>query len=114
MALHPAIVHFPIALITIATLFAVISLFAKKKIFKELVFWNLLLGIVGAIAAVLTGLMEERTLVHNDAIHEILEKHEMNGIAILILSLALLAWHWVRKNKFRKTEYKLWTLVLVL
>src|SRR5688572_26086778 len=114
MELHPAIVHFPIALLTVAALFAVISLFAKKEFFKEGAFWNLLLGVIGAIAAVITGLVEERTLVHNDAIHEILEKHEMNGIAILILSFGLLTWCWVRKNKFGKTEHRLWVSLLVL
>src|SRR5687768_946270 len=114
MELHPAIVHFPISLLTIAALFAVISLFTKKEFFKAFAFWNLLLGVIGTIAAVLTGLMEEQTLVHNDAIHEILEKHKMNGFAILVLSFTLLTWFLVRKNKFRKNEYILWVFFLVI
>jgi uncharacterized membrane protein len=114
MELHPAIVHFPIALLTVAAFFAVISLVSKKELFKALAFWNLLLGVIGAITAVLTGLMEERTLVHNVAIHKILEKHEMNGILILVLSFTLLTWYLVRKNKFRKNEYILWVLFLVI
>jgi uncharacterized membrane protein len=112
--LHPAIVHFPIALISIAALFAVISLFAKKEFFKEVAFWNLLLGVIGAIAAVLTGLIEEQNLAHNEDIHRILVKHKFTGFTILIVSFALLTWLWVRKNKFGRREYILWTVFLVL
>jgi uncharacterized membrane protein len=112
--LHPGIVHFPIALISIAAIFAVISLFSKKEFFKEVAFWNLLIGTLGAIVAVITGLIELKTLVHDDAIHTILEKHEFIGFAILILSLSLLTWFWIRKNKFGKKAYSVWVLFLVL
>jgi uncharacterized membrane protein len=114
IALHPAIVHFPIALLTIAALFAVLSLFFKKEFFKEAAFWNLLLGVVCAIAAVLTGFIEEQSLAHNDEIHQILVPHKFTGFGILIFSFILLTWGWVRKNKFRKAEYVAWALLLVL
>lgn len=112
--LHPAIVHFPITLLIIAALFAVLSLFTKKELFKEIAFWNLLLGVIGSIAAVITGFIEEQSLVHNDEIHQILTKHKFTGLGILILSFALLTWVWVRKNKFGKGEYTAWVLFLVL
>jgi uncharacterized membrane protein len=111
---HPAIVHFPIALLSIAALFAVISLFRKKDFFREVAFWNLLLGVIGAIAAALTGLIDEQNLTHNEEIHKILVKHKFTGFSILILSFALLTWLWVRKNKLGKSEYILWVLFLVL
>ncbi|MFN4315323.1 MAG: DUF2231 domain-containing protein [Chitinophagaceae bacterium] len=112
--LHPAIVHFPIALIAIAALFAVLSLFFKKEFFKVAAFWNLLLGVAFAIAAVLTGFIEEQTLVHNDEIHQTLVKHKFTGFGILIFSFILLTWGWVRKNRFRKGEYAAWAFLLVL
>lgn len=112
--LHPAIVHFPIALITIAALFAVLSLFSKKEFFKGAAFWNLLIGVVCAIAAVITGFMEEQSLVHNDEIHQALLKHKYTGFGILIFSFILLTWGWVRKNKFRKGEYVAWAISLLL
>jgi uncharacterized membrane protein len=111
---HPAIVHFPIALLSIAALFAVLSLVVKKEFFKEIAFWNLLLGVIGTIIAVLTGLIEEQNLVHNEEIHQVLVKHKFTGFGILILSFTLLTWGWVRKNKFRKKEYILWVLFLAL
>jgi uncharacterized membrane protein len=112
--LHPAIVHFPVTLITIAALFGAMSLFTKKELFKEIAFWNLLLGVVGAIVAVLTGLIEEQNLAHNDEIHQVLVKHKFTGFGILILSLVLLTWIWVRKKKIGKGEYFAWVLFLVI
>ncbi|NII26343.1 DUF2231 domain-containing protein [Pseudoflavitalea sp. X16] len=112
--LHPAVVHFPIALITIAALFGAMSLFTKKELFKQIAFWNLLLGVIGGIAAVLTGLIEEQNLTHNDEIHQVLVKHKFTGFGILILSFALLTWIWVRKNRIGKGEYITWVLFLVI
>lgn len=112
--LHPAIVHFPVALISVAAIFALLSLFRNKDLFKKIAFWNLLIGTIGALAAVLSGLMELKQLVHDDTIHTILEKHEFTGFAILILSITLLTWSWIRKNKFGQKEYTAWVLFLVL
>jgi uncharacterized membrane protein len=112
--LHPAIVHFPVALLTIAAFFGVLSLFSKKEFFKETAFWNLLIGVIGAIVAVLTGLIEEQILAHNDEIHRILVRHKFTGFGILIASFVLLIWVWVRKNKFGKGEYIAWVFFLVL
>jgi len=112
--LHPAIVHFPVALITIAAFFGAMSLFTKKELFKEIAFWNLLLGVIGAIAAVLTGLIEEQNLAHNDEIHQVLVKHKFTGFGILILSFVLLTWIWVRKKRVGKGEYFAWVLFLVI
>src|SRR5215208_5856143 len=111
---HPAIVDFPIALLSIAALFAVISLFVKSDFFKSAAFWNLLLGVIGAIAAVLTGLIEEQNLIHNEEVHKILVKHKFNGFAIMIISQILLTWYWVRKDKFGRREYVLWVSFLVI
>jgi len=112
--LHPAIAHFPIALLCSTAIFGVLSLFVKKELFKEIVFWNLLLGLCTAIAAAITGLFEERQLVHNQEIHEILIKHKINGFAILIVFLILLTWFWLKKINMGKKEYLVWVLWLVI
>lgn len=114
MLIHPAIVHFPIALFTSTAIFVLLSLFVKKELFKEIVFWNLLLGVVTAIAAVLTGLFAEQNIIHNEEVHEILQKHKYNGFAIVIVFLSLLIWLWIRKNRFGEKEYILWITFLLL
>src|SRR6266498_1133995 len=114
MQLHPAIVDFPIALLLTSAAFAVVSVFIKKELFKEIVFWNLLLGFVTAVIAVLTGLWEERRLVHNQEIHEILIKHKFNGIFISIVFFILLGWFWLRKISMGKKEYWVWMTGLLI
>ena len=53
--LHPAVVHFPIALLILYTLFEVIGIFWKNKTFARIVTLILFLGILGTVAALLTG-----------------------------------------------------------
>jgi uncharacterized membrane protein len=53
--LHPKIVHFPIALFIIYSLLEITGTLFKKDFFSKSAFLVLFLGILGAIAAVLTG-----------------------------------------------------------
>lgn len=53
--LHPKIVHFPIALFVVYALMEIIGSFVKKDFFSKTAHLILFLGVVGAIAAVLTG-----------------------------------------------------------
>ena len=52
---HAMIVHFPIALLMTGFLSEVIALFAKKDFFKNVAFYLLLLGALGAAVAYLSG-----------------------------------------------------------
>jgi uncharacterized membrane protein len=89
---HPVIVHFPIALLMVAFLLDALSyLFRKVNCLPKMAFWLLLLGTLGAIAAVLTGefftaeLSGEVGKLLNS--HEILAKFTMSlGIATSLLS----------------------------
>lgn len=51
---HPAVVHFPIALFTVGALFVVFNGLFKGN-FRELAFWCLLIGTLGAIASCTMG-----------------------------------------------------------
>jgi uncharacterized membrane protein len=53
--LHPKVVHFPIALFAIYALLEIIGVLFKKDFFSKSAYLVLFLGILGAIAAVLTG-----------------------------------------------------------
>lgn len=112
--LHPAIVHFPIALLFLAGLFGLISIFWKREFWKDIAVKCLFIGTIFAPIAVLTGLQEEQSLKHNEAIHEILVKHKANGLIILSLSLILSLWYWFRRKNIGNKEYSVWAVMLFL
>ncbi len=114
--LHPKIIHFPIALLLTALLFAILAIVFKKKreLFKEILFWNILLGTLGAITAVITGLIAEDKLVHNDAIHEVLKTHELLGFIIAGVFIILTFWLLLRRSKMDMKEFILLTFWLAV
>jgi len=101
---HPIIVHFPIALLIVAGLFAIVHLITKKEVFREVCFWNLILGTLGAIAAVISGIDQSNTIVHNNAIHEVMILHQNLAYTVLAIFVLLTIWTIVRKAKMSKAE----------
>jgi len=114
--LHPRIVHFPVALLILATFLGVLALVFKSKrdLFKELCFWNLLFGVAGAIVAVISGLIEEENLVHNEAIHELMETHELLGFIFSSTFLGGFIWMFARKSKMKLAEFRILVIMLVV
>lgn len=53
--LHAMIIHFPIALLMAGFLSEVLAIFIKKDFFSQAAFYLLILGVLGAITAYVTG-----------------------------------------------------------
>jgi uncharacterized membrane protein len=86
--LHPLIVHFPIALITVGFFAEVISLFFKReKCLSRTGFYLMILGSLAAVAAWSTGHLftEEPT---QGEILKVFIKHETGGLITMILIIA--------------------------
>ncbi len=77
--LHPMVVHFPVALILVALLFDVVSLFTQRELFGKMALYLLVLGTLGLIAAFLTGDLAEEGVEKTRALHQVLETHEEAG-----------------------------------
>ena len=76
-SLHPKIIHFPIALFIIYTLLEIVGLIVKKEIFTKSAYIILILGILGAFAAVLTGNQAEEMWKNWTNVSKLLvEEHE--------------------------------------
>jgi len=97
--LHPVMVHFPIALTTVAALAALLSLLFAKSFFRSAATFTILLAAVMSVPSTMTGEeAEESKGVMSDALHERVEAHEdiasiaqwvVIGAAVLqVLSLA--------------------------
>lgn len=56
--LHPMLVHFPIALTGAAAFFILLAFWRKSKTLEQAAFANMVLATFGAIAAGLTGMMD--------------------------------------------------------
>ena len=62
------------------------------------------------VLAVISGLIEEDNLKHNDAIHKILILHKYNGLAILFFFSGIVIWYWLRRKIMSSKEYAGWAI----
>ena len=111
--LHPAIVHFPIALLLLAGVFGAISLFVKREFWKDLTFKSLLAGVIFTPFAILTGLIDEQKMNH-DGVDQMLLLHKYNGLALMFFYQILIVWFWLRKKLPGNKEYIAWVFCLFL
>jgi len=114
--IHPRIVHFPVAFLIGAALFGILALIFKSKrnVFKEVLFWNLAFGVAGTVVAIITGLLEEKSLIHNDTIHSFMETHELLGFIFSGIFLVVLIWFILRKSKMKNIEFTVMVVALIL
>ena len=102
---HPMVVHFPIALLLTAVLIDLGAILLKRPAWHAVGLWNLCLGTLGAGVAVWTGLRAAEVAKHTFEIHQVMERHEMCGIATLTCGSLIMLWRlWTRdrlKNRAR-------------
>ncbi len=90
--IHPLLVHFPIAFLSLFVAVDLIGTAAKKSEWRSFASGLLYLGTVFAGLTVWAGFNAADTVPHGHNVHAIMERHEQLGLSILALSMALLAW----------------------
>lgn len=90
--IHPILVHFPIAFLSVFVLIDLMGTFTKKTALRQFASSLLYLGTFFAIFTVMAGFMAAESVPHGHNVHDIMEHHEHLGISILALSIALSAW----------------------
>ncbi len=90
--IHPLLVHFPIAFLSLFVAIDLIGTATKKSELRKFAGGLLYLGTVFAGLTVWAGLHAAETVPHGHNVHDIMERHEQLGISILALSLALTTW----------------------
>lgn len=112
--LHPKIVHFPIAFLTVYPLIELIAVIGKKDFFSKAALLMLLIGVVFSIFAVLTG---NQAFISNQNLSkesiEIFNQHEnyANIITWLFTALLIFRYYLVIKNKL---SFKLHLLIALI
>lgn len=89
---HPVFVHFPIAMLLMASLFYWVGVVFKKESLLHAAKWELYAGTFFALLAVITGLWAAHTVPHDEEVHRILVLHQYLGFIILLSSGFLSGW----------------------
>lgn len=93
--LHPIIVHFPIALLLTAVVMDFVAALTRRWNIADVATWLLLFGVIGALAAGLTGTISEHQ-ARGVAVGNLLALHQRfafaAGFAFALLLLVRLIW----------------------
>lgn len=90
--IHPMLVHFPIALFTVFFILDVLGTLAKKPQWRNVASWLLYIGTFTAVFTVIAGFVAANSVAHGDNVHDIMERHEHIGVAVLSLAALLSFW----------------------
>jgi len=77
--LHPALVHFPIALILLGTLVAITAIFLRRWQLPQITACLLLLGAIGSVAATWSGEEDQEKIKLSPQAEQVMEEHEEWG-----------------------------------
>lgn len=92
--LHPPLVHFPVALVTLSVAADALGNALGSASLHEAGWWALLGAAIGAALSVLAGLYDmSRARIAHDA-HERVHKHMRVGLVLLTALAALTLWRW--------------------
>lgn len=118
--LHPFIVHFPIALLSLYIVLEVTTYFIKNDSLNNFTNWILLFAILMAVNAVLTGNQAEQaafSVMQNapGVVEEAIEHHEQYATYTLWYFLIVLVsrYYLLQKNKMTK-PFKVLMIILAL
>jgi len=89
--LHPALAHFPIALILSSVLFDALAYGLRRPALQVVGFWNLLLGVIGAALTMWSGYLSERSLAQGSIPADLMGSHRETALLALAIFALLLA-----------------------
>ena len=95
--IHPLIIHFPIALLSASVLFDILGVVFRKESLNHAGWWCLVCGVMGALAAVLTGFFADTIYGHMGDPFPVFETHGTMQIAATLIFVGLFIWRGVNK-----------------
>ena len=109
--LHALLNHLPVALLVTAVFFDLVALASRRIVFRQIGFAVLIAGVLGAAAAVISGLQAEDHIEHGEAVHHVMETHERFALISLGIFAAVALWRLVRERRMGGKERTLVTLL---
>jgi uncharacterized membrane protein len=102
--LHAALNDLPTALLVTAVLFDLLASISRRVIYRQVAFWTLLVGVLGAGAAVISGLQAEEHIAHGEAVHQLMGTHEDLALITLGVFAVLALWRLIREKRMASAE----------
>ena len=102
--LHAALNDLPAALLLAAVLFDLLGAATRRAGFRQVGFWILIAGAIGAGAGVISGLQAEEHIDHGDAVHRVMKTHEQLALITLGVFGVLALWRVFRENRMGPAE----------
>ena len=87
--LHLLVIHFPIALLSIAVLFDFLFYFTKKEDLVGASWWTMFFGVISCFVAVVTGFVSDSLYEHLFSTFPLWENHGMVQIVSFLLFILL-------------------------
>jgi uncharacterized membrane protein len=113
--IHPLVVHYPVALLTLAALLYVVAWVSRRDSWAWIALWMLVLGTLGAALAVWTGLRAGAGVMVAQSVRDhILIHHKQVMIAVFAMSAALSAWAITARPMPRRGRVGFITLMVVM
>ncbi|HJN14452.1 MAG TPA: DUF2231 domain-containing protein [Armatimonadota bacterium] len=100
--IHPLFAHFPIALLITAFALEALGLLLNNDRVLYAAAINIVLGAVGAVAAVATGLVAEGGMSAGDAAVALAREHKLYTLLALAMAAPLAAWRVWRGDRISK------------
>jgi uncharacterized membrane protein len=102
--LHAALNDLPTALLITAVFFDLLAAFTRRVLFRQVAFWTLLVGVLGAGLAVISGLQAEEHIDHGEAVHQLMGTHEDLALITLGVFAVLALWRLLREKRMASVE----------
>jgi uncharacterized membrane protein len=109
--IHPSLVHFPIAFLSIFFLLEVVGTWLVNDKLRQVASAMLFCGTFGAVLAAAAGLYAANTVPHGQDVHEIMEWHERLGLTVAGLAVGLSVWRFFSKHHLVGMEKALFMLL---
>ncbi len=92
---HPAVVHYPIALMTLSVIADLLGYFTNNPTLQATGTWALLGAGLGAAVAIIAGLFDMKRAKMKPATHERVHNHMKVGLTLFAAIIGLTIWRWV-------------------
>ena len=92
--IHPLVVHFPIALLTLFFILTVFATLSKKTHWQNISSYFLYFGALTAVFTVIAGFVAAYSVEHDDTVHHIMLRHQHIGLTVTSLAIVLSIWRY--------------------